>query len=202
MPETGAEKIVAFSLPESLHGIPCVIDYDMFKKNYFIILSIFLVVTVLLVLTYYKGQGIKLQPSFQTSSMQDLHLTLRENDTVKWELSAREAVFPIGTKEVLLKTLGIKINQAPEILLASGSGVYTIDKGNVDLTGSVELNIKDTKFTTDSLKWDSRAELITTRDPVRFSGNNFLIEGNGLAASIKQQKIRILKNVKATFHLT
>lgn len=174
----------------------------MFKKKHFIFPLIFIATAVLLLLAFYKGQDIKLQPSFQTSSMHDLHMTLREDQVIKWELSAREAVFPVGSREVFLKSLGVKINRDPEILLAGGSGVYLIDQGNVNLAGSVELNIKNTKFTTDSLTWDSKAELITTQDPIRFTGANFLIEGSGLAASVKQQKIRILKNVKATFNLT
>jgi LPS export ABC transporter protein LptC len=198
----GSFLTVAFFLPESLQGIPCVIDYNMFKKKYFGILFIFLAIITLLLLSYYKEQGITIQPSYQTSSMQDLHLTHREDDKIKWELLAKEATFSKGEKEIFLKSLGLKINQAPEIYLTSGNGVYETEKGNISLVESVEINIKNTKFMTNTLKWDSKSELLTTEDTVKFSGKNFLIEGTGLAASVKQQKIRILKNVKATFNLT
>jgi LPS export ABC transporter protein LptC len=173
----------------------------MFKKNYIVILSVLLSVVIVLILSYYKQEGIKLQPSFQTSSMKNLHLTHREDNHVTWELSAQEAVFPLGAKEILLKSMGIRINRTPEINLTGESGVYEFEKGEVVLGKSVELTIKDTTFTSDTLKWDSAKELITTEDDVRFSGNNFLVEGTGLTASIKQQKVQILKNVKATFHI-
>lgn len=132
--------------------------------------------------------------------MQDLHLTNKEDSAVKWELSAREAIFPIGGKEIFLKSLDLKINRTPVIYLASGAGVYEIEKGYVTLDKSVEMNVKDTKFTTNSLKWNSAEELITTDDDVKFTGKNFLIEGTGLTAAVSQQKVRILKNVKAVFY--
>jgi LPS export ABC transporter protein LptC len=174
----------------------------MFKKNYIVILSVFLAIVIFFILSYYKEEGIKLQTSFQTSSMKNLHLTHREGNQITWELSAVEAEFPVDTKEILLKSMGVRINQTPEINLKGESGIYAFESGEVFIGKSVELNIKDTTFTSNTLKWDSTKELITTEDDVRFSGNNFLIEGTGLSGSIKQQKVRILKNVKATFYLT
>ncbi|MBI5739287.1 MAG: LPS export ABC transporter periplasmic protein LptC [Nitrospirae bacterium] len=174
----------------------------MLKKNLIVVLSVILAVGTIFILSYYKGQGIKLQPSFQTSSMKNLHLTHREDNQVKWELSAREAIFPVGAKEVLLTSPGIRINRTPEIRLAGGSGVYEVEKGDVSLGDSVELNIKDTTFTANTLKWDSTKELVTTEDAVRFVGKNFLIEGTGLSASMKNNTVQILRNVKATFNLT
>lgn len=193
---------VAFFLPESLQGIPCMINYFMLKRNYFGILIVFLAISTFILISYYKEQGLIIQPTYQTSSMQGLHLTHRENDDIKWELSANEAIFPMGEKEISLKSIGLKINQSPEIYLTSATGIYETEKGNIILNKSVEMNIKDTKFTTNTLKWDSASELLTTEDNVKFSGKNFLIEGTGLAATIKNQKIQILKNVKATFYIS
>jgi LPS export ABC transporter protein LptC len=178
------------------------IDYYMIKKKYFGILFVFLAIITFILLSYYKETSITIQPSYQTSSMQDLHLTHRENDKIKWELSAKEATFSKGEKEIFLNSLGVKIYQTPEIYLTSGNGVYETEKGDITLNKSVELNIKNTKFTANTLKWDSKSELLTTEDTIEFSGKNFLIEGTGLAASVKQQKIRILRNVKATFYLS
>jgi LPS export ABC transporter protein LptC len=177
------------------------LNYGMTKKNYVVILSIFLAVIVFLTLYYFKEESIRIQPSFHTSSMQNLHLTHREDNQINWELSAQEAVFPVGAKEILLKSMGIRINRTPEIYLTGESGIYEIEKGEVVFDKPVQLNIKNTTFTSNTLKWDSEKDLITTEDAVKFSGNSFLIEGTGLAASIKQQKVRILKNVKATFNL-
>jgi LPS export ABC transporter protein LptC len=174
----------------------------MFKKNYHGILIFLMAISALILISYYKEQDVMIQPSYQTSSMQDLHLTHRDNDEIKWELTAREAIFPSGEKEIILKTLGLKIKQSPEIYVTSPNGTYESDKGDVVLNESVVMNIADTKFTTNTLKWDSTAELLTTDDAVKFSGTDFMIEGTGLSATIKQQRIKILKNVKATFYIS
>jgi len=178
------------------------INYFMFKKNYLGVLILIIAISSLIFISYYKEQDVIIQPTYQTSSMQDLHLTHRENDKIKWELTAREAVFPSGKKEIILKILGLKINQSPEIYVTSSNGTYETEKGDIVLNKSVEMNIKDAKFTTNTLKWDSTRELLTSDDNVKFSGSDFLIEGTGLSAKVKQQKIKILKNVKATFYIS
>ncbi len=171
----------------------------MTKGRFFWILTATLVIGILVILNYNEG-NVKIRPSYQTSTMQQLHLTHKEDNKVKWELSAKSAIFPIGNKEVFLESLGLKINHSPEIYLTSESGIYKIKKGDITLNKPVELNIKDAKFITNSLKWKNKDELITTDSAIRFSGKTFLIEGRGLAAKIKQQEVRILNNVKAIFY--
>ena len=175
------------------------IDYYMIKSRFFRILSAILVVGILILLSY-SERNVKILPSYRTSSMKDLHLTRKEGGKVKWELSADKAILPVGNKEVFLESLSLKINRTPVIFLTSGSGVYEIDKGDITLNKSVELNIKETTFTTDTMKYNSKDEIITTDDDIKFNGDNFLIKGTGLVAKTKQQNMRIIKNVKAIFY--
>ena len=178
------------------------IDYRMTIRKYVTAMAAILATCALLIFTYYKEQKIKLHPVFKTSTMQNLHLIHREDSAIKWELTATEAVFPIGEKEIFLTSLGLKINNTPEIRLTSGSGIYEIENGNILLNKSVEMNMKDHRFLTDTLKWNSKDNLISTDDDIKFIGKDFIIEGTGLSATLKQQKIHILKNVKATFNIT
>lgn len=178
------------------------IDYGMFKPKHVVSLSVFLAVSVLILISYYKNQTVTILPSFQTSSMKDLHITHKEADRIKWELSAKEAIFPTGGKEIFLNSIGLNIKQSPEIYLKSGNGTYEIDKGDIMLSASVEMNINSTQFTANSVKWNNASEVLTSDDKVKFSGEHFLVEGTGLSATLKQQKVRILKNVKATFYLS
>lgn len=132
--------------------------------------------------------------------MENLHLKHREGNKVEWELTAEKAILPAGNKEVFLKFLALKINQTPEIYLTSANGLYEIENGNVTLSNSVEVNMKDTTFATDTLKWYSKDNLITSDDEIKVSGGNFLIKGMGLTAKTDQQKVRILKDVEAIFY--
>ncbi len=132
--------------------------------------------------------------------MHNLHLTHKEGSSIKWELSADKAILPTGNKKVLLESLALKVNRTPAVYLTGGSGIYEIEDGKVTLDDRVEVTMEDAKFAADSVDYDTEAELITTNDEIIFSGSNFLIRGTGLAAQVKQQQVRVIKNVKATFY--
>ena len=171
----------------------------MNKGRFFRILSSILIVGILIILSY-NDNNVKIRPSYQTSSMDNLHLTQRDDKKVHWELLAQNAIFPIDKKEIFLKSIGLTINNSPEIYLTSNSGIYDVDSGNVMLNEPVEIKIKNSTFNTKTLNWNSSDEIISTNDAVKFSGSNFLIEGVGLTASVTQQKVKIQKNVKAIFY--
>lgn len=192
-------RIIAFFLPESLHGTHCVIDYLMIKSRLFWVISAIFIVIILIILNY-NETSVKIFPLLQTSSMENLYLKHKEGNEVKWELSSDKAILPLGNKEIFLESLVLKINRTPEIYLTSGSGLYEIEQGNVSLNKPVELKIREAKFATDSLKWNSKAELITSDDEIRLSGNSFLITGTGLSAKVQDQQVRIIKDVKAIFY--
>lgn len=175
------------------------LDYGMTRSRFFWILSSVLVI-VFIIIFGYKDRSVEISPSFKTSTMYELQMTHKEYDKVEWELSARKALFPMDKKEIQLKSIDLTINYSPKIYITSGNGTYEIEKNNITLSKAVEFNTEDAKFTTDTLNWNSKDELVTTQDPVKFSGKSFFIEGNGLTANINQQQIRILKNVKAVFY--
>jgi len=135
------------------------------------------------------------------SSMHKLHMVNKKGNSVKWELSAEKAVFHKGNMKILLNSLGLKIKHTPEIYLTSESGIYTVENGDITLNNPVELSVKDAKFKTAGMYWNSREETLTTDSDVEFIGKTFNIVGKGLTAKIKEQNVRILKDVKAIFYL-
>jgi LPS export ABC transporter protein LptC len=148
----------------------------------------------------YKENGIKTYPSYKTSSMRGFRLTQKEGDTIRWELVSKRATFPEGNKEVILENLTMKIHNKYDITLKGGSGVYKVKDKNLTINKPIEIDIAGDKLTTDSLIWHGKKELITTKDMIQFKGNNFLIEGLGLTAQVKNQQIKILEDVKGTFY--
>lgn len=171
----------------------------MIKSRLFWVISAIFIFVILIILNY-NEPGVKMFPLLQTSSMKNLYLKHKEGGKVKWELSSDNAVLPLGNKEVFLDSLVLKINQTPEIYLTSGSGVYEIEQGDVTLNKPVKLKIREATFATDSLKWNSKKELITSDDQIKLSGNSFLITGTGLSAKVQEQQVRIIKDVKAIFY--
>lgn len=170
------------------------------KAKFFFFFSLVLALGVLAVLGH-KDADVTVNPLYKTSSMDGLHITHKEGSIIKWELNAADAVLPSGNEQVIVRSLDLKIYNDPVIHLTGDSGIYNIEGGDLAINGMVKVNIKDLQFTTDSLKWSGKDELLSTIDSVRFTGNKFLIEGKGLSAKIKDQKMKILDNVKGTFYL-
>lgn len=177
-----------------------VIKYFQMKAKFFFFFSLLLALGVLFVVGH-KDTDVTVNPLYKTSSMDGLHITHKEGSIIKWELNAADAVLPSGNEQVIVKSLDLKIYDDPVIYLTGGSGIYNVEGGDLAINGLVKINIRDVQFTTDSLIWSSKDELLSTRDSVRFTGNKFLIEGKGLSAKIKDQKMKILDNVKGTFYL-
>ena len=171
----------------------------MLKGRFFWIIASILVVALLIVLNYNES-NVKILPSYQTSSMEKLYLKHKDGSRVQWELTSERATLPTGNREVLLETLALKINQTPEIYVTSGNGVYEVESGDMTLRNSVELKMKDSTFMTDSLNWNSADEIIDTDDDVKLVGGNFFITGSGLVSHVKQEQVRIVKDVKAIFY--
>jgi len=171
----------------------------MIKTRLPLILSILLVIGTLVILNF-DGNNVKINPSYQTSSMKDLFLTHKEKGIIKWELSADTALMPIGKKEIYLNDLKLKINRQTDIFLTSGSGIYEVEEENITLNKPVELKMKDTTFLTTTIKWNSADEFITTDDAVEFIGNKFRIVGKGMTAQLDKEQVRIMNDVKAIFY--
>jgi len=171
----------------------------MIKTRLPLILSILLVIGTLVILNF-DGNNVKINPSYQTSSMKDLFLTHKEKGIIKWELSADTALMPIGKKEIYLNDLKLKINRQTDIFLTSGSGIYEVEEENITLNKPVELKMKDTTFLTTTIKWNSADEFITTDDAVQFVGNKFRIVGKGMTAQLDKEQVRIMNDVKAIFY--
>ena len=164
------------------------------------LLVLLMLVAVVIVVFSYRDNGRRSHLSYKTSLMRGFRLTHKENNNVKWELTAENATFPESNKEVILKDLTVRIYHDHELALKGGSGVYNLDKKTLIINKPVEIRFEDIDLTTDSLTWDSQGGLLTSDKWIKIKNKNFLIEGTGLTANVKDQKIRILKDVKGIFY--
>jgi LPS export ABC transporter protein LptC len=171
----------------------------MLKARIPVILSVILVAGTLIILSF-SGKSVKISPSYHTSSMKDLYLKHREAGLIKWELAAKKALMPIGKKVIYLSNLDLEINREPKVFMTSGSGIYEVENGDIKLDKPVEIKMDDTKFQTDTIRWNSADKFITTDNAVQFTGRKFKITGIGLTAQLDKEQVRIMKDVKAVFY--
>lgn len=172
----------------------------MIKRKLPLVLACILVLGILIILNY-SGNRLKIKPSYKMSTMHKIHLVNKEGNSVKWELTAKKAVFPKGNREIFLSFLSLRLKNTPEIYLTSPNGIYVVESGNMTLNKPVELSLENAKFKTDRMYWNNREETLTSNNDVEFIGKSFNIVGKGLTAKTKNQTIRILKDVKAVIYL-
>ncbi len=170
------------------------------KGKFLLFVSVILALGIL-VISGYKDENISIHPLYKTSTMRGLHITRKEDGRVSWELTAEDAVFSGDNDKVAITSLKLRIFNEPEIYLAGGSGIYDIEGEKLVFNSPVEMSMSGGRFTADSLTWNGKSGLVTTDDRVVFKGENFLIEGKGLSAKIKEKKMMILDNVKGIFYL-
>jgi len=174
------------------------IDYGMTRKRGLIIL--FLLTILFVFLLTYESRDTRVRPAYKRSSMENLQLTHKKDNEIRWVLSAVRADMPVSEKKIFLKDIKLKIINNPEMILASGSGEYNIEMGLMTLSETVKIDAEDGHFMTDTLKWDTKNNRIFTDDPVVLKGEHFEIRCNGLRADITSGKVRINKNIKATYY--
>jgi len=167
-----------------------------------IALSFVMAVTLLILVLYgYREDDLKITPSYKSSSMHGLHLIHKTGDKIKWELKAEGATMPENEDEIIINSLQLRIYNDYGVNLSAGSGSYKIDDKVLTINSPVEIDIKNARLMTDSLTWDGQNGLIRTDKMITFKGDNFYIEGTGLEVKIKEERVRILKDVKGTFYL-
>lgn len=170
------------------------------KGKFILVLSIMILAVGIPIILSYKEQGVNIQTSYLISSMQGIHLTHKDDDKIKWELTAESAIFPEGEREILLNDLTMKIHHDPNIIITGGRGNYNIEGRSLIVNKPVETTIKDSRLTTDSLTWDGEEGLITTGDSISLTGKKFSIEGRGLTVTVRDQTLRISSDVRGIFY--
>jgi len=174
------------------------IDYGMKRKTRGMILFLLMILFVFLITYESKDTGVT--PAYKRSSMENLQLIHKKGNKISWALSAVRADMPVSERKIYLKDIRLKIINNPEMILASGNGEYNIERGIMTLSESVRIDTEDGHFMTDTLRWDTKNNKIFTDDPVVLKGEHLEIKGNGLIADITSGKVRINKNVKATYY--
>jgi lipopolysaccharide export system protein LptC len=82
--------------------------------------------------------------------------------------------------------------------LGQDTGVVELD-GDVHVVGTLPHSQDPAEITTEHLAFDTRAQLLTTHDPVTFNVAGHQLNGTGLVASLKEHRVQLESDVHGTF---
>ncbi len=138
-----------------------------------------------------SGEGLKLE---------DVHYTQdNPDDKVKWVVDAEEVRFSSDRKNVRFFdfTLKVEPENRPSFTLNGERGSYSQDSGKIELFGNIDGSSSDGyRILTEYLLINEKDGNLSTDKPVKISGPFFEVNGQGLFADLKEEKIRVLSNVK------
>jgi lipopolysaccharide export system protein LptC len=82
--------------------------------------------------------------------------------------------------------------------LGQDTGVVQLD-GDVHVLGALPHSRDPAEIITQHLAFDTRAQVVTTHDPVTFNVAGHQLDGTGLIASLKDHRVQLESDVHGTF---
>jgi LPS export ABC transporter protein LptC len=119
-----------------------------------------------------------------------------EKGKKNWDLSGKSA--DIVTDDVKMKdVVGNLYGEAENIRLTADKGSYNKADGNVQLQENVLISTSTgAKMTTDSLDWDRKNQLVTTKAPVNIERDNIIATALGAIGQPNLNKVSLKKDVQ------
>jgi len=167
------------------------------KKKILLTLSILLLSFVFLFFGNNKG----IEKDFLLkggSYIEGLKIIHKKNGTSMWALNASRADIIEGSDRVKLNDVVLKVENK-DMTIYSPEGFYNMESRDLTLNGKIKAVSKGYTILTESAEWNQAKGEVKTKEPVKIESKKFHVEGSGMEAD-SEQKVRILKNVKATFY--
>ena len=163
----------------------------MIFKIFFLIISLIFLTTPSL---YADTKGAQAESDQQIN---DFSLVgYGEKGKKSWDLSGKSAdIFNEVVK--LKKVVGNLYGKEENINLTAERGDFNKNDGKVHLEQDVVITTSSgTKMTTDSLDWDRKNQLVTTKDPVNIQRDNMVIVAQGAKGETNLKKVNLEKDVR------
>jgi len=133
------------------------------------------------------------------SFIEGLKLVHKNNGNPDWTLIAKEADFQ--EKENMAYLSNVKITlEGKDMTILADKGQFNMTNKNLSIEGNIIAKSTNYSITTEQVSLDSAAGTIKSDGLISMEGKKLELQGKGININNKEQKVRILKDVKATFY--
>ncbi len=133
------------------------------------------------------------------SYLEGVRIVNKKDGKKDWILTARRADIKDNGDRAELSDLEVTIRDK-DIKISAGRGTYEMTGKKLTIIGPVTAKEKDYTMTSEDMEFENSTGILKTDKQVRIEGKKFNLTGRGLHADNNEQKVRILKDVKATFN--
>lgn len=145
-------------------------------------------------------KGVKLDLQVKGNSFfEGLRIVNKNNGVTDWVLWAKRADLTKDGKEALLTGVEVKL-ESQGMTISADKGLYNMETRQISVEGVLRASNNNYVFTTSQARIDGSKGNFATAEDVTIDGKKFELKGKGMQAENNQHKVRILKDVKATFN--
>jgi LPS export ABC transporter protein LptC len=119
----------------------------------------------------------------------------------EWDLKADSARYFKDKKMIEMDNLEVVFYRPDGTIykLTGKHGTIDLETENINVQGDITGVMPDnTRFATQSFSYDNKKRMVTSRDKVFIARDKFTLEGVGMIIDIKEEKLSLLGQVKAT----
>ena len=168
-------------------------------KKSLLVLASFL----LFCLFFYMVEGEKankLDVHLQGSSFfEGIRIVQKKDGVQSWVLTAKRADISKKGDEANLTDIKVEVKDKGVTIYAD-KGLYNMDTRKMSIEGPITAKKDDYSITTAQVEIDSSTGILKTNEDVHIKGQKFTLQGKGMEIKNNEQKVRIMKDVKATFN--
>ncbi len=169
----------------------------MGKKLLFFVI---IIVSLTLFIFIRSEKGGKLDIQIKGDSFfEGLKIVNRKNGATDWVLWAKRADMTKDGKQALLSGVEMKL-ESQGMTVSAEKGLYDMETRQISVEGVLHASNNNFMLTTSQARIDGSKGNFDTAGDVKIEGKKFELEGKGMQADNNQHKVRILKDVKATFN--
>jgi len=133
------------------------------------------------------------------SFFEGIRIVQKKDGVQDWVLTAKRADISKKGDEANLTDVKVEVKNKG-ITIYADKGSYNMDTRKMSIEGPITAKNDEYSITTGQVEIDSSAGLLKTNEEVRIKGKKFVLQGKGMEIKNNEQKVRILKDVKATFN--
>lgn len=133
------------------------------------------------------------------SFLEGLKIIQKKNGVQDWILTAKRADISKDGNEANLTGIEMEVKNKGITIFAE-KGLYNMNTKKISVEGPITAKNNTYSITTEQVEIDSDAGLLTTGKDIRIEGKKFILLGKGMEVNNNEQKVRIMKDVKATFN--
>jgi LPS export ABC transporter protein LptC len=135
----------------------------------------------------------------EDSFFEGLKIIQKKNGVENWILTAKRADISKDGNEANLTDIEMEVKNKGITIFAE-KGLYNMNTRKISIDGDINAKGSTYSITTDQVEIDSAAGSLKTNSDVRVEGKKFILQGKGMEIKNNGQKVRIMKDVKATFN--